>query len=37
MGRGKEGKREEASGREERVGKGEVKLDLDICPGAPSS
>jgi len=34
MGRGKEGKREEGSGREERAGQGEVKLDLDICPSS---
>ena len=35
MGRKREGKREEWSGRGERVGKGKGGLDLDICPWAP--
>jgi len=36
-GKGRQGKGKGESGRGEMVGKGEKGLDLDSCPGAPSS
>ena len=37
MGKGREGKGREGAEGGQRVRKGEGGLDMDICPGAPSS